>query len=179
MDTNIVLSICQVVAVAIIPLLVWWIGYKAQNRQLRIEAKMQLFLKLMAKRNVNYITQEWVDSLNVIEVVFQDNIKVCDAWKDYHNSLNTKSPTYSQKQAYKLQLLSEMADVLGYKSLKQTDIANVYHPKYLSNSKDIKDATELELLRVLLHSKNLSTPMTDEEFAKRKKAVSLDDDIKV
>ncbi|MCQ2369585.1 MAG: hypothetical protein MJ007_03800 [Paludibacteraceae bacterium] len=166
MDTNIILSICQIVSVTAVPIIIWKLGQKTQSRQSKVDAKLQLFIKLMAKRNVNDLTQEWVDSLNVIEIVFQDDKQVCDDWKEYHSSLNVNSPNYNQQQAFRLQMLSDMAKSLGYKSLKQTDIANVYKPKSLKNRKKIKEQTEVELLRILLHSKDLASSMTEDEYKK-------------
>lgn len=43
----------------------------------------------MANRKTTTILKEKVDALNLIDVVFQDDKKVRQAWKDYHNSLNS------------------------------------------------------------------------------------------
>lgn len=46
----------------------------------------------MADRKSTPITKEWVDALNTIDVVFQENKKVRHAWREYLDSLNEKSP---------------------------------------------------------------------------------------
>ena len=53
-----------------------------------------LFLTLMANRKANPITKEWVDALNAIDVVFQENYKVRHAWREYLDSLNAQSPHF-------------------------------------------------------------------------------------
>ena len=89
---QIIIGIGQILAVAIIPIIVWWLGIKYQDRKAKKEAQMRLFLTLMADRKSNPITKEWVDALNTIDVVFQDNKKVRHAWREYLDSLNEKSP---------------------------------------------------------------------------------------
>lgn len=42
----------------------------------------------MADRKSTPITKEWVDALNTIDVVFQENKKVRHAWREYLDSLN-------------------------------------------------------------------------------------------
>ena len=61
-------------------------------------------------------------------VVFQDNKRVRHAWRDYLDSLNQKSAHFDNQNSYKLDLLSEMAEALGYKQLKQTEIDRFYSP---------------------------------------------------
>ena len=70
MDTNLIPAIAQVVSVAFIPLIVWFIGVKHQDRKSKKEAQLRLFLILMANRQKTPISQEWVDALNSIDVVF-------------------------------------------------------------------------------------------------------------
>ena len=82
----------------------------------------------MANRKTTTILKEKVDALNLIDVVFQDDKKVRQAWKDYHNSLNSLSPDFPNNNSFALDLLSEMALSLGYKELKQTEIDRFYEP---------------------------------------------------
>ena len=46
MDTNLILAIAQIVAVAVIPLIVWWMGVRWQKRNAKDEAKRTLFFAL-------------------------------------------------------------------------------------------------------------------------------------
>ena len=166
MDTNLLLSIVQIVAVSIIPLIVWVLGNHYQDRKAKNVAKLKVFLTLMANRKSASITKEWADSLNVIDVVFQDDRKVREAWKAYHDSLNNKSPHFASNNSYMLDLLSEMALSLGYKDLKQTEIDSFYNPQQFVDQNQMHNELMTENLRILRHSKNLAEPYTDEEYNK-------------
>ena len=85
MDTNsiqILIGIGQIIAVAIIPIIVWVLGIKYQDRKAKKDLQLKVFFTLMADRKSNPITKEWVDALNIIDVVFQDNKKVRHAWRE-------------------------------------------------------------------------------------------------
>ena len=153
---QIIIGIGQILAVAIIPIIVWWLGIKYQDRKAKKEAQMRLFLTLMADRKSNPITKEWVDALNTIDVVFQDNKKVRHAWREYLDSLNEKSPHFDSSNSFRLDLLSEMAMALGYKNLKQTEIDRFYSPKYFGS--------QMWSPFCSMHSKNCSEGFSEEEY---------------
>ena len=127
-NLQLLIGIGQIIAVAIIPIIVWVLGIKYQDRRTKKDAQLNLFLTLMANRKSNPITKEWIDALNTIDVVFQDNIKVRHAWREYLDSLNNKSPN-----SFLLDLLSEMSMAVGYGNLKQTEIDRFYLPVYFTN----------------------------------------------
>ncbi len=162
---QLLIGIGQILAVAIIPIIIWFGGIKYQNRKAKRDAQLHLFLKLMANRKATPITKEWVDALNTIDVVFQDNHKVRHAWREYYDSLNVQSPHFQQNNAFLLDLLSEMAVALGYKNLKQTEIDRFYSPKYFGSQMSRQEILFQENLRVLMHSKSMSESLTEEEFA--------------
>lgn len=145
MDTQLVLSICQIIAVAVIPLMIWIIGNRQQQKKEKNESKRELFLELMKQRKTMCLTRERVDALNLIDVVFQDDEKVRVAWKAYLASLNPLSPEYTNSNAYQLDLLSEMAAVLGYKKLKQTEIDKFYEPQFLIDEQEIERKLKIEI----------------------------------
>ena len=161
---QLLIGIGQILAVAIIPIIIWFGGIKYQNRKAKRDAQLNLFLTLMANRKSNPITKEWVDALNTIDVVFQDNHKVRHAWREYLDSLNEKSPHFHSNNAFLLDLLSEMAMALGYKNLKQTEIDRFYSPKYFGSQMSRQEILFQENLRVLMHSKNCSEGFSEEEY---------------
>ena len=165
MDTSLILSICQIAAVALIPLIIWIAGNAYQKREAKIRAKRELFFTLMRNRKSYNLTKEKVDALNLIDVVFQDEKKVRQAWKDYLDSLNALSPHYNSNNAYLLDLLSEMAISLGYKKLKQTEIDRFYEPQANVDLGNNQQRLVSELLRVLAASKSFSEPRSDEDLA--------------
>lgn len=176
MDTNLILSIVQLVSVAAVPLIVWYIGVKYQDRKTKKEAQQRLFLTLMANRQKNPISEAWVDALNSIDVVFQDNKRVRLAWRDYLDSLNQKSAHFENQNSYKLDLLSEMAEALGYKQLKQTEIDRFYSPVYFSSQQSRQEILYNETLRVLMRSKSEAESLSDEEYIERKRRIFGDGD---
>lgn len=154
MDTNVILAIVQIAAVAIVPLIVWWLGNEWQDRKAKEDAKRKLFFTLMANRQCNPLSKDWVDALNMIDVVFQDDKKVRMAWRAYYDSLDPSSQYNKSTNSFLLDLLSEMANSLGYKNLKQTEIDRAYTPQGFIDNSNIQNALQKELYRVLMSSKN-------------------------
>ena len=163
-NIQIMIGIGQIIAVAIIPIIVWVLGIKYQDRKAKKDAQLKVFLTLMADRRTNPITKEWVDALNIIDVVFQDNKRVRQAWREYLDSLNEKSPQFESSNSFKLDLLSEMAMALGYKNLKQTEIDRFYSPKYFGSQMSRQEIIFQENLRVLMRSKSLAEGFSEEEY---------------
>lgn len=163
MDTQIILSICQIVAVTIIPIVVWVGGAKFQDRKAKKDAKLRLFLTLMANRKTTFIQKEKVDALNLIDVVFQDDKRVRNAWKSYLDSLNPLSSNFQNNNSYALDLLSEMAISLGYNELKQTEIDRFYEPQQFVNDGNLKSNLANEELRVLKASKSCGESLSEQD----------------
>lgn len=164
MNWEMIIGIGQIVAVAIIPVIVWFLGVKYQDRKAKRDAQEKVFFTLMADRGTNPITKEWVDALNVIDIVFQDNKNVRSAWKEYLTSLNEKSPHFDTQNSFKLDLLSEMAMALGYKNLKQTEIDRFYSPKYFGSQMSRQEFLFQENMRILTNSKSFAETFTKEEY---------------
>ena len=164
MNWEMIIGIGQIAAVAIIPVIVWFLGVKYQDRKAKRDAQEKVFFTLMADRGTNPSTKEWVDALNVIDIVFQEHKKVRKAWKEYLSSLNEKSPHFDTQNSFKLDLLSEMAMALGYKNLKQTEIDRFYSPKYFGSQMSRQEFLFQENMRILMNSKSLAETFTEEEY---------------
>ena len=169
---QIIIGIGQIIAVAIIPIIVWVLGIKYQNRKAKKDAQLRVFLTLMADRKSTPITKEWVDALNTIDVVFQENKKVRHAWREYLDSLNEKSPHFDSSNSFRLDLLSEMAVSLGYKNLKKTELDRFYSPKYFGSQMSRQEILFQENLRILTRSKSCAESFTDEEYEQHYKEVT-------
>lgn len=81
------MDIINIIAITVGPLLavlitLWW-----QERKENRDANRRLFLTLMAKRRTTPPTVEWVDALNVIDVVFADVPQAVQLWHEYYSSL--------------------------------------------------------------------------------------------
>lgn len=166
MDSNLILVIAQIIAVAIIPLITLWLGNKWQDRKAKEDAKRKLFLTLMANRQCNPLNKEWVDALNMIDVVFQDDKRVRAAWRAYYDSLDPASQYNKSTNSFLLDLLSEMANSLGYRNLKQTEIDRAYTPQGFIDNSNIQNALQKELFRVLMSSKSYAEGYSPEQFEK-------------
>jgi len=146
--------ILAILAVIVGPISAVLITLWHQDRKQKNDAKMHLFLTLMAHRKALPPNPEWVNALNVIDVVFSDHPKhVVSHWHDFYNLLHGDFDKNQQQRDHKyLELLSAMAKVLGYKSLSQTDIDKFYIPKAYGEQYEINAKVQKELLRVLENS---------------------------
>lgn len=134
-----------VVSLLILAVTVYWIatspvkaveiGRNLDEEKNKNDSKKELFLTLFSLRGspTNY---EFVNRLNQIDIVFQDDDKVLDAWSKLFDSLGQKDivNSFQTYELLRVNLLSEMAQSLGYKKLKQTDILKNYSP--IAHSKD-------------------------------------------
>lgn len=75
-DIQIIGIIVNVAGLFAAPLVAWYITIRYQERKVKEQQKSDLFLTLMAHRKKNPPAIEWVNALNQIDVVFQDNVKV-------------------------------------------------------------------------------------------------------
>jgi hypothetical protein len=122
-------------AVYFAPLKAVKIGRELNDEQNQLKAKSDLFLTLFSLRG-NPTNYTFVECLNKIDVVFQDTPPVMTAWNKLFDSLGQKD-LVSPSQTWELlrtNLLSEMAQSLGYSKLQQTDILKNYSP--IAHSKD-------------------------------------------
>lgn len=146
----------ELISITLIPFILWFLGKKFQDRKAKKDVKLSLFLRLMAHRGT--VRQEYVDALNQIDVIFQDEPTVRSAWRAYYDSLHPKSQHFENSSSFLLDLLSEIAKVLNYKDLKQTEIARFYAPQDHEDHERLVGAINQELLRILKDSQNFGSP---------------------
>jgi len=120
-----------------------------QSRKDKKDQKQRLFIILMAHRKSNPPTFDLVNSLNLIDVVFADSRQVVTLWHQYYDLLCQVPVNWHLAESKYLDLLSEMAKVLGYNDLSQTDISRFYSPVAHGNQAQLSLETQLELLRIL------------------------------
>jgi hypothetical protein len=138
--TIIALLLGPVIAVVI----TLWFQKRAEKRN----AKLQLFITLMANRQGGP-SREWVNALNLIDVVYAGESRVIQLWKELYFILNTQGFNQQTFWHKYLDLLSAMATSLGYRSLTQTDIDKFYMPQGLGDQAARSLETQIEWLRVL------------------------------
>jgi hypothetical protein len=144
-----------VVALIFGPLVAVVITLWHQNRTQKLQAKERLFLTLMAHRKSNPPTIDWANSLNLIDVVFAHNRAVVEKWHDAYN-ISLQRPWNQERwnRSY-IELLSEMAKVLKFRRLQQTDIDRFYSPEAHGTEAAAQKEFRDEFLRVLKDTKSL------------------------
>lgn len=137
-----------IVSLIILGFTVYWIkispikavqtGRKLDDEQNKYNAKRDLFLTLFSLRG-NPTHYDFVNGLNQIDIVFQDEEKVLVSWEKLYESLNNKNLA-NPLQTWDLlrtELLSEMAQSLGYQKLKHTSIQRNYSPQAHVDQSDV------------------------------------------
>lgn len=145
MDTQ-TMNIIAVIAGPIIAIIITLLY---QSHKEKRDAKHKLFTVLMAHRKSIPPTVDLVRGLNLIDIVFAEHREIVCLWHEYFDlllpdpiNMNVAGPKF-------LDLLANMAKVLGYKNLLQTDISRFYSPKAHGYQFEINDKIQTEWLRVL------------------------------
>ena len=124
-------DILNLIAIIVIPIVAVLIGQWLQNRAEKRKDKMQIFKTLMTSRIYGW-TQESVYCMNIIDIVFADDEKIRNAWKDLYDKYCVKNPDETQLkkiQNAQYKLLEIMAQSLGYKDkVTWETIQNPYVP---------------------------------------------------
>ncbi len=125
-------DILNLIAIIVIPIDAVLIGQWLQNRSEKRKDKIHIFKTLMTSRIYGW-TQESVHCLNIIDIVFSDDEKVRNAWKDLYDKYCVQTPDEAQLkkiQNAQYKLLETMAESLGYKDkVTWETIQNPYIPK--------------------------------------------------
>lgn len=124
-------DILNLIAIVVIPIAAVLIGQRLQDRSEKRKDKMHIFKTLMTSRVYGW-TQESVYCMNIINIVFADDEKVCNAWKDLYDKYCVQNPDETQLkkiQNAQYKLLEVMAISLGYKGkITWETIQNPYVP---------------------------------------------------
>ncbi|HMH17209.1 MAG TPA: DUF6680 family protein [Burkholderiales bacterium] len=155
-----------VIATAVGPLAAVLITLWHQDRKEKRAAKERLFVTLMAHRKSVPISLDWARALNLIDVVYGDNPKVLRCWHDLFDYVHIKPMDQRQFDYKSTELLSQMAQSLGYKSLQQIDIDRFYGPQAHTDEALRNYELQTELLRVLKSTERLSVERREEPPAK-------------
>lgn len=105
-----------------------------EEHKAKWSAKYEVFKILYAHRG-NFINSDVVNHLNVIDIIFINDLKVRKCWKSLLTEFNShRSIPVSQSdvQPKIVELLSLMAESLGLdKNIEYSDIATAYYPEAL------------------------------------------------
>lgn len=151
-------DILNLLAIIIIPIAAVLIGQHLQNRAEKRKDKMHIFKVLMTSRIYGW-TQESVHCLNIIDIVFSDDEKVRNAWKDLFDKYCVQSPDETQLkkiQNAQYKLLETMAKSLGYKDkVTWETIQNPYVPEGLRRQQQEQAASQQAYNSILLNMQHM------------------------
>lgn len=130
------MEIINIVALILVPILAVVVGQKLQERAQKRNDKMQIFKILMTSRIFGW-TNESVQAMNLIDVVFADDKAVRKQWKTCFDKMCVENPTDTDLSKIKVErekLLEAMAKSLGYKDIITWEsIQNPYVPKGMTD----------------------------------------------
>lgn len=127
-----IMEVLNIIALILVPILAVIVGQKLQDRDQKRNDKMQIFKILMTSRIFGW-TNESVQAMNLIDIVFSDDKDVRKQWKVCFDKMCVENPTETELSKIKIErekLLETMAKSLGYKDIITWEsIQNPYIPK--------------------------------------------------
>lgn len=163
------MEILAIIAILVSPIIAVLVSMRTQDRKERRQNRLQLLSSLIATRHELMLTAESVRALNLIDVVFHNKKEVRRLWKEYFDMLHNQGlmnpPGYAQWNKKKLELITEMAKVLGYgKEITHLDMDRVYSPVGLTEQTQRTNLLIDELLRVLKATKRFDFETDHEQL---------------
>lgn len=148
---------------------IWW-----QEKSQKQKEKTKIFEILMAKR-YDIPSEESVEALNKIDVVFYNSENVRKAWKEFCDT--TDAPDIAQKPQLisdkHLKLLEEIAKDIGYKKIQWDNIKSYYFPTGLSDRKqDEAILRRVQIDAALAQIKNLDNEKNNAQVNKNDEMAS-------
>ena len=151
-------EILNLIAIVIIPIIAVLIGQWLQTRSEKRKDKMHIFKTLMTSRVYGW-TQESVHCLNIIDIVFADDKKVRNAWKDLYDKYCVQNPDESQLkkiETAQYKLLETMAVSLGYKDkVTWETIQNPYIPQGMLRQIEAQNQSQQAYNNLLLNMQQM------------------------
>lgn len=151
-------EILNLIAIIIIPIIAVIIGQWLQTCSEKRKDKMHIFKTLMTSRVYGW-TQESVHCLNIIDIVFADDKKVRNAWKDLYDKYCVQNPDESQLkkiETAQYKLLETMAVSLGYKDkVTWETIQNPYIPKGMLRQIEAQNQSQQAYNNLLLNMQQM------------------------
>ena len=151
-------EILNLIAIIIIPIIAVLFGQWLQTYSENRKDKMHIFKTLMTSRVYGW-TQESVHCLNIIDIVFADDKKVRNAWKDLYDKYCVQNPDESQLkkiETAQYKLLETMAVSLGYKDkVTWETIQNPYIPKGMLRQIEAQNQSQQAYNNLLLNMQQM------------------------
>ena len=160
------MEILNIIALIFVPILAVVVGQKLQQRAQKRNDKMQIFKTLMTSRIFGW-TNESVQAMNLIDIVFADDKAVRKQWKVCFDKMCVENPTETELSKIKTErekLLETMAKSLGYKDIITCEsIQNPYIPKGMAELMEQQQAYQKNQSILMEQMKNIMQTSRKEE----------------
>ena len=147
------MMLIEIVAIALSPVIAVLVSMWIQNRKEKRGQKYWILTTLITNRQTP-LTVDNVRALNMIDITFHNSPHVRRLWKELYEMFSNASYSTAagaeQRMKKNLELIVEIANVLGYKrTISAFDADRTYIPEGLAEQ--MRKSNELmdELLRVL------------------------------
>ena len=130
-----------------------------QSRKEKNDAKHQLFLALVAERKALFVTPKVAQELNKIDVVFSNSPKVKTCWHEYYSLLH-QAPGEPRTHKW-IELLTAIAQDLGYSQLSQIDLDKFYLPQGHADDAEFQRNVAKQWARVLENTEHFVVKARD------------------
>lgn len=152
------LNIIVIIAIIVGPIGAVLVTRIIDSWRLKRSLRMDVFRDLMRTRRMR-LSQEHVGALNLVEIEFNGEKKVIEAWKAYMNHLNSTPPSATDQDAWDKRvdeqevllttLLHQIAQSLKF-NIQQLDIfKGGYYPQYYDNVENQQHTLRLLLIDTL------------------------------
>ena len=160
------MEILNIIALIFVPIFAVVVGQKLQQRAQKRNDKMQIFKTLMTSRIFGW-TNESVQAMNLIDIVFADDKAVRKQWKVCFDKMCVENPTETELSKIKTErekLLETMAKSLGYKDIITWEsIQNPNIPKGMAELMEKQQAYQKNQSILMEQMKNIMQTSRKEE----------------
>lgn len=152
-----ILIVINILAIIISPLIASLISIHLTRSNDKKQEKIKILEKLMLTR-LNSSTMDYVNALNLIDIVFYDSKNVRNEYKKLLKEYYTDKPDSSKIYTRKLKLIESILKDIGYCKIDWEDISMPYAPIWyydeLQKQEKYKEA-QLSFADII---KNINTP---------------------
>ena len=127
------MSIVNIIAIILSPIIALFISHKVQISYEKRKEKIEI-LKISMARRIPSNSIEYVNALNIIDIIFVDSPKVKAAYKSLYEAYQQQNYDVSKSQMMLTKLIEAIVADVGYKEKITWDaIQQPYYPGWLDN----------------------------------------------
>jgi hypothetical protein len=147
-EATIISLAVSALTVILAPIIALWVTGRVQAQTERRKDKLHILAILLSNRH-QILSQEWTRSLNLIDVVFADDVDVRNSWSRYFSALSDTNLNQisgiSVRNGLRQDLISEIIKCLGLsKKITNSDILRSYQPTFFARA-DVLAMMELDI----------------------------------